>query len=152
MMNKRYYPWSCPRCRASGRFKHVENATEQQLAQAYSLAHAQHSPECHAAGLAAQHILRTQVPEDLTPREKHILISVRIKRKIMADALRDMRMVVPAPPIAETTTWADWLAAVAVRNSSEAWNEWVARVSMKRTGLRKQFEETRTLRRGYAFT
>lgn len=77
------------------------------------------------------------IVQGLKPRDRHVLQSARVKRRMMADALREMRGgVIPAPP----------------ERSGEAWDMWCAKVGPKRESMRKQFKETRVLRKGFAFT
>lgn len=131
----KFYPWKCEDCGRGGQVRHKDNATRAQVSKATALAHAQKSPECHVAGLHKQAQL-VAVAQGLSPRDRHILHSARVKRRMMADAMREMRIIAPAPP----------------ERSGEAWNMWCAKVGPKRDSLRKQFKQTRVLRRGYAFT
>lgn len=108
-----FFPWKCSDCGKGGAIRHEKGATRQQIIQAAGKVHAQKSPECHAR--EAQRQLALLTVNDIKPRDRHILISARIKRKVMADALRQMRAADPK-------------------------------------GCRKQFMESRALRKGYAFT
>lgn len=105
------------------------------VSKATGLAHAQKSPECHVKSLNKQAAMMVAA-NGLKPRDRHVLQSAKVKRRMMADALREMRIVAPAPP----------------ERSGEAWAMWCAKVGPTRDGLRKQFKQTRALRRGYAFT
>lgn len=130
-----FYPWKCEDCGRGGQVRHKPDATRAQVTKAIGLAHAQKSPECHVKGLSKQAALMT-VAQGLKPRDRHILQSARLKRRLMADAMREMRIRAPAPP----------------ERSGEAWNMWCAKVGPKRDGLRKQFKQSRVLRKGFAFT
>lgn len=57
------------------------------MAQLVGASHAGKSPACHQKGLK-----NTVTPAGLTPRERHILITARTKRKVLADMLRTLRV------------------------------------------------------------
>lgn len=134
--NVPFYPWKCDDCGKGGQVRHKAGATRAQVSKATSLAHAQKSPDCHVKALQKQAAMLS-VATGLKPRDRHILLSAKLKRRIMADALRDMRGGrVPAP----------------LERSGEAWDMWCAKVGPKRSGMREQFKQTRALRKGFAFT
>lgn len=108
-----FFPWKCSDCGVGGAVRHKKDATRHQIITAAGKVHAQKSPQCHAKETQRQMAILSV--NGITPRDKHVLISARIKRKLMADALRQMRAADPV-------------------------------------GCRKQFMETRKLRKGYAFT
>lgn len=129
-----FFPWKCTGCGASGSVRHGRDATKPQILRMAGVAHAGKSPQCHAQEAKRQlAMLRT---DTVTTRDRHLLISARIKRKLMADALRQMRGFTAAP----------------AERSGDAWDAWLAKVGPQRETTRKQFIQAKKLRNGYAFT
>jgi len=129
-----YFPWKCSDCGKGGAIRHHKGATRDQIIKLAGASHAVKSPECHAKETQRQTALLQA--NDIKPRDRHILVSARIKRRLMADALRQMRGTVAAPP----------------ERSGPAWDAWLAQVGHQRQTTRKTFMESRKLRNGYAFT
>lgn len=117
-----------------GRVRLPETATQADVVVAAGKVHRLKSPACHQRETRRQlAMLRT---DTVTARDRHILISARIKRKLMADALRQMRGNAPAP----------------AERSGDAWAAWLAKVGPMRETTRKRFIQAKKLRNGYAFT
>lgn len=129
-----FFPWKCSDCGVGGSVRHKKDATRQQVYTIAGQEHARKAPQCHAK--EAQRQLAILAVNGITPRDKHILISARIKRRLMADALRQMRGILRAP----------------AERSGAAWDEWLGQVGQQRRTTRKTFMESRRLRKGHAFT
>lgn len=81
-----FTPWKCGDCGAHGKIRHDRADNAARIARWTSEEHARKSPACHQKAAAAQDVLAR-----LKPRDRHILITARIKRRLMADALRLQR-------------------------------------------------------------
>lgn len=86
-----FTPWKCGDCGVHGRIRHERQHTAADVARWTAIEHSRKSPECHLRAVQAQNVL-----SQLTPRDRHILITARIKRKLAADALRLQRKADPA--------------------------------------------------------
>jgi hypothetical protein len=81
-----FTPWKCGDCDAHGQIRHAIQASPEFVAERTAEQHARKSPECHQRAQSAQ-----AAAARLSPRDRHILTTARIKRKLMADALRIQR-------------------------------------------------------------
>lgn len=81
-----FTPWKCGDCGAHGKIRHERTDNAARIARWTAEQHRMKSPACHQRAQASQDILAR-----LKPRDRHILITARIKRKLMADALRMQR-------------------------------------------------------------
>lgn len=129
-----FFPWECSDCHVKGRVRLPANATAGDVTVAAGKVHRLKSPACHQK--EAQRQLKMLRTDTVTARDRHILISARIKRKLMADAMRQMRGIVAAP----------------AERSGDDWAAWLAKVGPQRETTRKQFIQAKKLRNGYAFT
>lgn len=121
-----FTPWKCGDCGAHGEIRREREHTAADIARWAAKQHARKSPECHQRAQLAQ-----AVTARLTARDRHILITARIKRKLMADAIRVRRK-------------ADWDAAAALEDGP------YRSAVLART--RKEWLAGKVTRKGYAFT
>jgi hypothetical protein len=88
-----FTPWKCGDCGAHGKIRHEREHTAADIARWTTKQHALKSPACHQKAVQAQDTLAR-----LKPRDRHIIVTARIKRKLMADALRVQRTARTGPP------------------------------------------------------
>lgn len=136
-----FTPWKCGDCGAHGKIRHDPIHTAADIARWTSKQHAVKSPACHQKATQTQDALAR-----LNPRDRHILLTARIKRKLMADALRIQRN---AGREAAENMWCDrWNLIRATLTREERLMAWNAAVDV----TRKRWTEGKATRKGYAFT
>lgn len=99
-----FTPWKCGDCGAHGKINHFKGAPATAMARWTAQAHARKSPECHQRDRE-----RRMAQAQMSPRDRHILVTARIKRKLVADSLRIQRKADPV------NTRHEWLAGRATR-------------------------------------
>lgn len=83
-------PWRCPDCGANGVVHHKSGATPEDIIRWTEAQHNQKSPRCADDAAFAKRACFPAVVR-LTARDRHILVTVRVKRKLMADSWRAQR-------------------------------------------------------------
>lgn len=122
-----FTPWKCADCGAGGRIRHDKGATPELIGKWSSQEHAGKSPQCHQRAVRDRNVLA-----HLTPRDRHIIVTARIKRKLMADSLRIQRQ-------------ADREAAAAVVDDADLRYQALSKT-------RREWLMGKATRKGYAFT
>lgn len=133
--------WKCADCGVGGKIRHDKGATPELIGKWSSQEHAGKSPECHQRAKRDHNVLA-----QLTPRDRHILVTARIKRKLMADALRIQRSQERADAVvAFCQRWG-------VPADSLTRNERIAAYTTAGIPTRKNWLAGKVTRKGYAFT
>lgn len=132
-----FTPWKCDTCGVGGKIRHDKGATPELIGKWASQEHAGKSPECHQRGSAARNALA-----QLTPRDRHIIVTARIKRKLMADSLRIQR----------TTEREAAIVAFYGRRDPLTRDELIVAYTTAGSPTRKNWMVGKATRKGYAFT
>lgn len=128
-----FTPWKCGDCGAHGKIRHEPQHTAADISRWTMQQHAMKAPACHKAAMERL-VKEARESAQLSPRDRHIIVTARIKRKIMADALRVQRK-------------ADREAAAAAAKDHRP--EYRAALLSK---TRKEWLAGKVGRKGYAFT
>lgn len=136
-----FTPWKCGDCGAHGKIRHERADNAARIARWTAERHRMKSPECHQRAQAAQ----TAVAR-LTPRDRHIIVTARIKRKLMADALRVQRNADRAAAVAA------FCGRWSVEPDTLTRDERITAYGSAPGDTRKNWVAGKMTRKGYAFT
>lgn len=140
-----FTPWKCGDCGAHGKIRHEPTAAQADVARRTAQQHAIKAPACHKAGMERL-VKAARESAQLSPRDQHILITARIKRRIAADAILAHRARGRETAVA---TFCDrWNLIPATLTGEERIAAWASSVDV----TRKEWLAGRAARKGYAFT
>lgn len=137
-----FTPWKCGDCGAHGKIRHELQHTAADIGRWTMAEHKRKSPACHQKA-----VKEARESAQLTPRDRHILITARIKRKLCADALRVQRSQERASAVVAFRGRWTLTASYALTPA-----ELIAAYTTAGSPTRKNWLAGKATRKGYAFT